>query len=224
MIAGAFSSTSGKADITLTTNGDILYYNSGRQRLAVGDEGTVLTVSDADLPAWETAASGLTSPLTSNLVYNDSIKAAFGTGGSDSFIMHDGANMYIKAVTGTLYYQSSFVMSTATCICLNLAAVTIASGQITGTTNVMSVDTEASASSDDLDAADFTGLGKTGAMFSLKAANDSRTVVVKDTTTGTGVFLGAGDLSLDNGQDTITFSAFYGLTNNYEISRSNNAA
>ena len=58
MIAGAFSSTSGKADITLTTNGDVLYYNSGRQRLAIGDEGKVLTVSDADLPAWETAGGG----------------------------------------------------------------------------------------------------------------------------------------------------------------------
>jgi len=59
MIAGAFSSTSGKADITLTTNGDILYYNSGRQRLAIGSEGKILTVSDADLPAWETAAAGV---------------------------------------------------------------------------------------------------------------------------------------------------------------------
>ena len=59
MIAGAFSSTSGKADITLTTNGDILFYNSGRQRLAIGSEGTVLTVSGSDLPAWETASAGV---------------------------------------------------------------------------------------------------------------------------------------------------------------------
>ena len=42
----------------LTTNGDVLYYNSGRQRLAIGDEGQVLTVSSSDLPAWE-AASGV---------------------------------------------------------------------------------------------------------------------------------------------------------------------
>jgi len=67
MIAGAFSSTSGKADITLTTNGDILYYNSGRQRLAVGDEGQVLTVSDADLPAWAAASSGWVATATSAL-------------------------------------------------------------------------------------------------------------------------------------------------------------
>ena len=58
MIAGAFSSTSGKADTVLTTNGDVLYYNSGRQRLAIGSEGTVLTVSGSDLPAWTAASSG----------------------------------------------------------------------------------------------------------------------------------------------------------------------
>jgi len=63
MIAGAFSSTSGKADTVLTTSGDVLYYTSSRQRLAIGDEGQVLTVSDADLPAWETA-TGVTASST----------------------------------------------------------------------------------------------------------------------------------------------------------------
>ena len=67
MLAGAFSSTSGKADTTMTTNGDILYYNSGRQRLAIGTEGKVLTVSDADLPAWETASGGWVATATSVL-------------------------------------------------------------------------------------------------------------------------------------------------------------
>ena len=192
MIAGAFSSTSGKADITLTTNGDVLYYNSGRQRLAIGDEGTVLTVSDADLPAWETSGG----------------------------VSLSGDNTW----TGTNEFRDEVSIQAGSCFTTELAAVTIASGQITGTTNVMSVDTEGSASSDDLDAADFTGAGKTGANFILKAANDGRTVVVKDTTSGTGVFLGAGDFSLDNGQDSIMFGAFFNLTNNYEISRSNNAA
>ena len=63
MITGAFSSTSGKADTVLTTNGDVLYYNSGRQRLAIGSEGKVLTVSDADLPAWETVSAGATTAV-----------------------------------------------------------------------------------------------------------------------------------------------------------------
>ena len=57
MIAGAFSSTSGLADKVLTTNGDILYYNSGRQRLAKGDNDDVLTLKSG-LPSWEAAAGG----------------------------------------------------------------------------------------------------------------------------------------------------------------------
>ena len=63
MIAGAFSSVSGKADTVLTTDGDVLYYNSGRQRLAIGSEGEILTVSNSDLPAWE-AFSGVTASST----------------------------------------------------------------------------------------------------------------------------------------------------------------
>ena len=59
MIAGAFSSTSGLADTVLTTNGDILYYNSGRQRLAKGDNDDVLTLKSG-LPSWETAGGGVT--------------------------------------------------------------------------------------------------------------------------------------------------------------------
>jgi len=94
MIAGAFSSTSGKADKTLDTNGQILYYNSGRQALNIAAEGQLLTVSSYDLPAWETA-SGLSSPLTSDLVVNDNVNIKFGTG-SDATIDYDGTNMIIN--------------------------------------------------------------------------------------------------------------------------------
>jgi len=58
MITGAFSSTSGKADTVLTTNGQILYYNSGRQALNKGADGTILTLASG-LPSWA-AASGAT--------------------------------------------------------------------------------------------------------------------------------------------------------------------
>jgi hypothetical protein len=207
----------------LDEKGQIHGYTDTQFALPVGDDDQVLTADSGEASGIKWAVSqGLSSPLTSNLVFNDGILAAFGTGGGDSYIKHDGSNFYIKAITGSLYFQSSANMSTATCITENIAAVTISSGQITGTTNVMSVDTEGSASSDDLDAADFTAAGRTGAIFSLKAANDGRTVVVKDTTSGTGLFLGSGDMSLDNGQDVIMFGAFFNLTNNYEISRSNN--
>ena len=79
MIAGAFSSVSGKADTVLTTNGDVLYYNSGRQRLAIGSEGKVLTVSSSDLPAWETAAGITESSLASTTPVTDNAQNAYGT-------------------------------------------------------------------------------------------------------------------------------------------------
>ena len=30
--------------------------------------------------------------------------AAFGSGGGDSYIKHDGSNMYIKPITGLVYF------------------------------------------------------------------------------------------------------------------------
>jgi len=57
LISGAFSSTSGKADTTMTTNGDMLYYNNGRQRLPKEDNDDVLTLKSG-LPSWEAPAGG----------------------------------------------------------------------------------------------------------------------------------------------------------------------
>ena len=124
--------------------------------------------------------------------------------------------------TGTNQFQDEVSISAGDCLTFELSTRTISSGAITGNGNSISVDTEASASSDDLNQADFSGSAVSGSVFYLKAFNDGRTVVVKDGISGTGEFLGSGDFSLDNGQDVIAFSAFYGLTNNYEVSRSDN--
>jgi len=99
MIAGAFSSTSGKADITLTTNGDILYYNSGRQRLAIGSEGTVLTVSGSDLPSWAAAAGGGSLEL---LDYEDfSADAASYTFTPSSALTSANYSQFFIAISGS---------------------------------------------------------------------------------------------------------------------------
>ena len=224
MIAGAFSSVSGKADKTLDTNGQILYYNSGRQALNIGSEGKVLTVSDADLPAWETASSGLSSPLTEDLVWNDSIEANFGSGGGDSKIYHNGTNWHFNSVTGYIIISGNFSMDAGSCLALNRAQATVSSGTITGTANTMLISAEGGASTDDLDSGNFTAGGVTGCMFTLIAYQDAQTIVVKDQTTGTGQFLGAGDFSLDSYMDTIYFVADAGQTHNQEISRSDNGS
>ena len=57
MSGGTPPDISGKADTVLTTNGDTLYYNNGRQRLAKGTDSQVLTLSSG-LPSWATADSG----------------------------------------------------------------------------------------------------------------------------------------------------------------------
>ena len=213
------------AESTLTTQGDILYENaSGLARLGFGTSGDVLTTKGTGAnPAWETPSTGLSSPLTSNLVFNDNVQANFGTGGGDSQIYHDGSNLYMKAITGKILMNSAMGMQSGNCWTGNQQLAVISSGQITGTTNTHTVATEGSAATDDLDGAVFTGSGVTGSRFVLLAQNAARTVVIKDTT-GSVQFLSAGDFSLDNSQDTITFEAITGFTHNYELSRSDNAA
>jgi len=59
LISGAFSSTSGKADTVMNTNGQILYYNNGRQALDKEDNDDVLTLKSG-LPSWEAGSGGAT--------------------------------------------------------------------------------------------------------------------------------------------------------------------
>lgn len=100
------------------------------------------------------------------------------------------------------------------------SALTIASGVITVTTAISYavVDTEAAAGSDDLDT--ING-GVDGARLVIRAANDARTVVVKD---GTGNIQCGGDRSLDNTQDTIELIYDGTLTAWLEIAFANNGA
>jgi len=200
MIAGAFSSVSGKADKTLDTNGQILYYNSGRQALNIGTEGKVLTVSDADLPAWETA-SGLSSPLTADLVVNDNVNVLFGTG-SDASIDYNGTNMIVnpKAVgsgyldiTGNLLITGIYRSPTT--------ELTISGGQVTVTRNNHTLETEGGASTDDLDG--MAG-GADGMLVTLSTANGARDVTVKDATGSNQFDLStAGNFTMDTVFDTL---------------------
>ncbi len=92
--------------------------------------------------------------------------------------------------------------------------LTIDTGAITITKRRVYVDTESAASSDDLDT--ING-GEDGQIVVFAAANDARTVVMKD---GTGNLKLAGDFSLDN--DTDTMVLVKSGTNWLEISRSAN--
>ena len=212
-----------KANTVMTTNGDIPYFNAGsRQRLAISDNDKILQTKSG-LPSWQTVSTGLSSPLSSNLVWNDSIEANFGTGGGDSKIYHDGSNFYQTLTTGYMIFAGDFTLTTTNCLTTQRATATIASGAITGTSNTMALDTEGSASTDTLEVADYTGASKTGARFTLLTQNDARDVTIDDHGTPNPKFIMSGDCTLDSNNDTIIFEAINGTTHNYELSRSDNA-
>jgi len=95
------------------------------------------------------------------------------------------------------------------------AELTIAAGVVTRTQSNHTIDTQADAATDDLD----TILGGiNGDLLIIRAANSSRTVVVKD---GTGNIQLAGDFTMDNADDVLML-IFYG--NWLEIAGSNNSA
>ena len=212
------------AGSVLTTQGDVLIEGAaGLERLGQSTDGFVLTTKGASAnPVWA-ASSGLSSPLSSNLVWNDNVEANFGTGGGDSKIYHDGSNWYFDPVTGYSVWNGSFTMNSGECMTNNTADATIASNAITGTANTMRVDTEGAAASDILDVADYTAASVTGARFMLITQSASRDVTVDDHATPNPKFIMAGDFTLDTDNDTILFEALNGRTHNYELSRSDNA-
>lgn len=137
----------------------------------------------------------------------------------DSFKISMGDNMS----TASLKIDTSGQLSTSQSFSVegkfNIGAInelTISSGAVTITKSLHYIDTEGDAASDDLDT--ING-GTEGDILILRAANNSRTVVVKN---ATGNILCAGDFSLDNTADSITL--LRGSGSWVEISRSDNGA
>lgn len=127
-----------------------------------------------------------------------------------------------------VYFEDEFrkieqtLRQITSCLNSNFVAKTIASGAVVFPTGnhlvtILELDTESAGASDDLDTV--TG-GTEGQILIIKAANDARTVVVKDST---GNLETEGDMTLDNVQDTITLYNKSG-TEWREIARSNNGA
>lgn len=94
---------------------------------------------------------------------------------------------------------------------------TISTGAITVNSNLMLVDTEGGAATDDLDT--LNGGMYAGQTVILQAANSTRDVVIKD---GTGNIRTNGDFTLSHSDDTITL-VFRGNSTWYELCRSDNA-
>jgi hypothetical protein len=101
-------------------------------------------------------------------------------------------------------------------------SATISGGVISALGPLMIVDTQASAASDDLDTINTTGsqFHDDGLRITLRAANDARTVVVKDSTGNLSL---TGDCTLDDDEDTITLVYDSALSLWLEVSRSDHS-
>lgn len=101
--------------------------------------------------------------------------------------------------------------------------LTIASGAVTISDSYHTVDTEAAAATDDLNTVTLPAYAvpHIGHILVLRAANSSRTVVCKD---GTGNMKLAGDMTLDNTEDTLTLLWSGNVNGWLEIARSSNGA
>lgn len=80
----------------LTTDGDLVYYDSGVTRLAAGGEAQVLTISSG-LPVWATPASGFADPMTTrgDLIYKDAsnVTTRLPVGTSSQLLQSDGTDI-----------------------------------------------------------------------------------------------------------------------------------
>jgi len=194
MIAGAFSSVSGKADKTLDTNGQILYYNSGRQALNIGSENQVLSVSSSGLPEWAAASGGANTALS---------------------------NLSSVSVNATIDMNTQNLTNTQFLGCKIFAEQTISSGAITFTQSLTSIDTEADASTDDLDS--WNGLTN-GFFMLVKSENNARDPTLRNGVTGSTKANLAGAFTLADYDYRCFLSTW--IQNNFavqEISRSENS-
>jgi len=103
LISGAFSSASGKADVVMNTNGQILYYNNGRKALDKEDNDDVLTLKSG-LPSWEavSAAGGGNLELIETKTATGSDTTAFDFTFADALdFSTDTAAMFFSFTGGT---------------------------------------------------------------------------------------------------------------------------
>lgn len=181
------------------------------------------SVKGNSIDSTATATQGIYADGTNSHVYiegNYMDTSLRGIRADDTSNVIVGPNFYGSSVTEniddnttnqTLYLTDGYKNG------ITLPEFTIASGAITPIGSYISIDTEASAASDDLDTITATNY-RHGDLLVIEAANSARTVVVKDST---GNINAPADISLDHAQDKVLM--IWDGSNWQVISSSNNA-
>ena len=208
-IIGSFQNISGKADSVLTTKADLATYSSERIRLGVGNNNDVLTADSSEATGLKWASSsGISSPLTSDLVINDNVNLKFGTD-SDCSLDFNGTDLVLNiglTANRRLLLSKLTVWGEGSC---NV----ISSGSITPYANMVSIDTEGASSSDDCDT---IVLETDGTQIFCHSATPTRDVTMKD---GTNLKL-AGDFTMTTNEDSMLIVRADTIVK--EVSRSDN--
>lgn len=119
-------------------------------------------------------------------------------------------------ITGNITAETNLAVDRA--LVTTRTGLTISSGAVTATGSYHTIDTEASAATDDLDT--INGAFATGHRLVITAANSGRTVVVKDGTGNIVLSNPLGNFSMDNATDTMEL--IWSGSNWLELSRSYN--
>ena len=186
------------ADSIITTEGDIIVGDSSGDgsRLGFGTSGYFLKTQGAsNPPVWSAVSAGASTALD-NL---------------SSVAVNDTINMNTNNLTNTQYFG-----------CKAYLEKTISSGNITFTQTLTEIDTEADASTDDLDG--FLGLVD-GYWLSLKSVDNARDPTLRSGVTGENKMNGVGSYTLaDKDYRWIGNCYIGGYFNIQELSRSSNTA
>jgi len=234
---------SGKAEVVLTTKGDLATWDTARVRKGVS------ATNYTGLQADSSIADGLTYGATarSTLTADQDLLVASGAntlsrlakGSDNQTLMMNGTsinwetvssggastaldNLSSVAVNATIDMNTQNLINSKFLGLKTYEALTISSGAVTFGQSLCTVDTEASASTDSLDG--FLGM-TTGFFLVLKSTDSSRDVELRSGITGENKMSGAGNFTLSNTDykwtgigDTASTTYF----TTYELSRSAN--
>ena len=230
------------ADVVMTTKGDVVRYDSQRERYGIGSTGQVLSVT-AGLPAWATLTTADSVLTTQGDVLYESAsglaRLGFGTSGDVLTTKGTGANpvwetpsasgantalsnLASVSVNDTIDMNTQNLTNTKFLGLKTYESLTISSGNVTFGQSLCTVDTEASASTDQLDG--FLGM-TTGYFLVLKSTDSARDVELRSGISGENKMSGAGNFTLSNTDykwTGIGDTATTGYFTTYELSRSAN--